>query len=31
MSFRWLGEVLEPDGETWRLQAEFRARRMKDK
>ena len=30
-SFRWLGESLEPDGKTWRLQAEFRARRMKNK
>jgi len=30
-SFRWLGEFLESDGKTWRLQAEFRARRMKNK
>src|SRR5262249_54710673 len=30
-SFRWLGEYLESDGKTWRLQAEFRARRMKNK
>ncbi len=29
-SFRWLGEYLESDGKTWRLQAEFRARRMED-
>ncbi len=29
ISFRWLGESLEPDGKTWRLEAEFRARRMK--
>jgi hypothetical protein len=28
-SFRWLGESLEPDGKTWRLEAEFRVRRMK--
>jgi hypothetical protein len=27
-SFRWLGEALEPDGKTWRLEGEFRARRM---
>ena len=27
-SFRWLGESLEPDGKTWRLEAEFRARRV---
>jgi len=26
-SFRWTGEALEPDGKTWRLEAEFRARR----
>jgi hypothetical protein len=26
-SFRWVGEALEPDGNTWRLEAEFRARR----
>jgi hypothetical protein len=26
-SFRWRGERLEPDGKTWRLQVEFRARR----
>ena len=26
-SFRWVGEVLEADGKTWRLEAEFRARR----
>jgi len=29
-SFRWLGESLEPDGKTWRLEAEFRARRIGD-
>jgi hypothetical protein len=27
-SFHWLGEALEPDGKTWRLEGEFRARRM---
>lgn len=26
-SFRWTGEVLNADGETWALQGEFRARR----
>jgi hypothetical protein len=26
-SFRWLGEVSPDDGATWRLQADFRARR----
>jgi hypothetical protein len=25
--FLWTGEALEPDGNTWRLEAEFRARR----
>lgn len=28
-SFRWTGEVLNPDGKTWRLEAEFHGRRMK--
>ena len=28
-SFRWTGEVLEADGKTWRLEAEFHARRKK--
>jgi len=27
-SFRWRGERLERDGKTWRLQVEFRGRRM---
>jgi hypothetical protein len=27
-SFRWTGEALEPDGKTWRLEAEFLAKRM---
>ena len=26
-SFRWLGEALNDDGATWKLEAEFRARR----
>jgi len=26
-SFHWLGEALEPDGHTWKLEGEFRARR----
>jgi hypothetical protein len=28
-SFRWLGEALNPDGRTWRLEAEFHGKRMK--
>jgi hypothetical protein len=28
-SFRWTGEVLEPDGVTWRLEGEFHARRVR--
>jgi hypothetical protein len=27
-SFRWLGEALERDGETWKLESEFHGRRM---
>ena len=27
-SFRWLGELLQPDGSTWKLVGEFRARRI---
>jgi hypothetical protein len=27
-SFRWIGEALEPDGETWKLEAEFHAKRI---
>jgi hypothetical protein len=27
-SFHWLGEALQPDGKTWRLEGEFRARRI---
>ena len=28
-SFRWMGEALEPDGKTWKLEGEFRARRLR--
>lgn len=28
-SFRWLGEALERDGETWKLEAEFHGRRIR--
>jgi hypothetical protein len=28
-SFHWLGEALQSDGATWRLEGEFRARRMR--
>lgn len=28
-SFRWTGEALQPDGKTWKLEAEFRARRLR--
>ena len=28
-SFRWTGEVLEADGKTWRLEAEFHGKRKK--
>lgn len=27
-AFRWIGEALEPDGKTWKLQGEFRATRL---
>lgn len=27
-SFRWLGEALERDGETWKLESEFHGRRI---
>jgi len=27
-SFHWIGEVLESDGRTWKLEGEFRAKRM---
>ena len=28
-SFHWLGEALQPDGKTWRLEGEFRAKRLR--
>ena len=28
-SFHWIGESLQPDGKTWKLEAEFRAKRMR--
>ena len=28
-SFHWIGESLEPDGKTWKLGGEYRARRMR--
>lgn len=28
-SFHWIGEALEPDARTWKLEAEFRARRTR--
>ncbi len=28
-SFRWVGDALEPDGKTWKLEGEFRARRIR--
>lgn len=28
-SFHWVGEALEPDGKTWKLEGEFRARRTR--
>lgn len=28
-SFHWLGEALQPDGKTWKLEGEFRAQRMR--
>jgi hypothetical protein len=28
-SFHWLGEALEPDGKTWKVEGEFRARRLR--
>jgi len=29
-SFHWLGEALQPDGKTWKLEGEFRAKRMRN-
>lgn len=28
-SFHWIGEALEPDGKTWKLEGEFRASRIR--
>ena len=28
-SFHWIGEALEPDGQTWKLEGEFLAKRMR--
>lgn len=28
-SFHWLGETLQPDGKTWKLEGEFHARRIR--
>jgi hypothetical protein len=28
-SFRWLGEALEPDGKTWKLEGEFHVKRLR--
>jgi len=28
-SFHWIGEALQPDGKTWKLEGEFRARRIR--
>ena len=28
-SFHWLGEALQPDGKSWRLEGEFRAQRVR--
>lgn len=28
-SFHWIGEALNPDGNTWKLEGEFRARRIR--
>jgi hypothetical protein len=28
-SFRWIGEALEPDGQTWKREGEFRAKRLR--
>jgi len=28
-SFHWIGEALQPDGQTWRLEGEFKARRAR--
>jgi hypothetical protein len=28
-TFHWIGEALEPDGQTWKVEGEFRARRVR--
>jgi hypothetical protein len=28
-SFHWIGEALQPDGKTWKIEGEFRARRIR--
>lgn len=28
-SFHWIGEALEPDGKSWKLEGQFRAKRMR--
>ncbi len=28
-SFHWIGEALQPDGKTWKLEGEFRAKRIR--
>jgi hypothetical protein len=28
-SFHWVGEALQPDGKTWKLEGEFRANRVR--
>jgi hypothetical protein len=28
-TFHWIGEALEPDGRTWKIEGEFRARRLR--
>ena len=28
-TFRWIGETLEPDGKTWKLAGEYRAKRLR--
>jgi hypothetical protein len=29
-SFHWLGDALQPDGKSWNLEGEFRAKRLQD-
>jgi hypothetical protein len=28
-SFHWIGDALQPDGTTWKIEGEFRARRLR--